>query len=919
MKRVLKYILIPTQIIYTCLLLLWAATSGWAQQGEGPRIRAFTPTDYGARNQNWALAQDGNGKIHVANSSGLLTFDGARWQQHTLPGQKVLRSVAVTPDGRIYVGAYNEFGYFPQGGEEYISLTKELLPDDIGEEIWNIITLDSVIVFHSFGSIYVYDGQRIEKVLPPGVILNIVPTDDGLLVPVIDQGLFRWQPGGVFTLIAGTEALAGQRIKGVVAQKNALLIATELNGIYWLEEGRLRPWTIPLTATLANEQINRFQALRNGTIAVGTILNGLYLLEADGTLRHHMARATGLQNNTVISLLEDRAGDLWVGLDRGIDLVVLSDPLRYFTASQQAIGSVYAAALFQGQLYIGTNQGLFRRPVGTTLPYQLVAGTQGQVWELRVLDGQLLCGHNSGTFRIVGKQAIRISEITGGWQLMVLPEWTDHLLQATYTGLIRLDRADNGQWVFGQRFSGLAAPLRELVRTDTLEFLASHASQGLYRLTLDPILEAYTQSEELGEAQGLPGDHLFRLSDFPEGILVQNAEQNWLYHNSIFAPIDSFRGERLYAGARVLRGRGDTWMQVLPNTLWLFTKEQSYSLPLRLGQDHPEVIDLANGQYLFCLDEGYALLTDDLLAATDTFLPLSLAWYYNVKNYWQGLRRDASVLAASQNHLRFVYSQPVFDYPTRYRHRLLGFTSEWSEWSDRYEKEYTNLPAGNYQFELESERSGASQQLLFTILPPWYRSDWSYIMYCLLALLALLAMYRWHQWRLAWQARELDMKRDQQLQQERTQLRNEQLQADIIRKSKELANSTLTLVRKNEILLQLKQELNIARKKSLSDRDHYKLNQLIDKNMGSAQDWEIFESNFNEVHEDFFKKLKQSYPELTPGDMKLAAYLRMNLSSKDIAPLLYISLRGVENKRYRLRKKMDLDIDANLNDFFMNY
>jgi DNA-binding NarL/FixJ family response regulator len=81
----------------------------------------------------------------------------------------------------------------------------------------------------------------------------------------------------------------------------------------------------------------------------------------------------------------------------------------------------------------------------------------------------------------------------------------------------------------------------------------------------------------------------------------------------------------------------------------------------------------------------------------------------------------------------------------------------------------------------------------------------------------------------------------------------------------------------------------------------------------------VFEMNFNQVHEQFFKKLKADFPELTPGDLKLAAYLKMNLSSKEIAPLLNISIRSVENKRYRLRRKLNLEEEENLTEFMLRY
>src|SRR5690606_2803988 len=142
-------------------------------------------------------------------------------------------------------------------------------------------------------------------------------------------------------------------------------------------------------------------------------------------------------------------------------------------------------------------------------------------------------------------------------------------------------------------------------------------------------------------------------------------------------------------------------------------------------------------------------------------------------------------------------------------------------------------------------------------------------------------------------------------------------------KSRKLADTTINLVRKNEMLLAIKDELEQAtnRKnksgspaKSLSKMEH-----LIDQHLTSEEDWQVFEANFNQLHDQFFKRLKDQYPDLTPGDLRLAAYLKMNLSSKEIAPLLNISVRGVENKRYRLRHKMGLEGEVNLTEYLMGY
>ena len=139
---------------------------------------------------------------------------------------------------------------------------------------------------------------------------------------------------------------------------------------------------------------------------------------------------------------------------------------------------------------------------------------------------------------------------------------------------------------------------------------------------------------------------------------------------------------------------------------------------------------------------------------------------------------------------------------------------------------------------------------------------------------------------------------------------------EVENKSRELSNAALNLIRKNEVLQRLKDELLDARN---DPRALQKLARLIDNHLEGDHDWEVFEESFNRVHDDFFKRLMHDFPDLTPGDLRLAAYLKMNLSSKEIAPLLNISVRGVENKRYRLRKKLGLPEDANLTGFIMNF
>ena len=103
-----------------------------------------------------------------------------------------------------------------------------------------------------------------------------------------------------------------------------------------------------------------------------------------------------------------------------------------------------------------------------------------------------------------------------------------------------------------------------------------------------------------------------------------------------------------------------------------------------------------------------------------------------------------------------------------------------------------------------------------------------------------------------------------------------------------------------------------------NNKDLSSVMNIIDENINSSDDWKMFEKAFNNADKKFFKKVKKQHPELTSNDLRLCMYLRMNLNSKDIAPLLNISPRSVEIKRYRLRKKLQLEREINLNEYFIN-
>jgi hypothetical protein len=292
--------------------------------------------------------------------------------------------------------------------------------------------------------------------------------------------------------------------------------------------------------------------------------------------------------------------------------------------------------------------------------------------------------------------------------------------------------------------------------------------------------------------------------------------------------------------------------------------------------------------------------------------------------------RSAPVVEYENNSLHFEASTTLFGQPQtiEFSYFLDGFDKDWSEWTKRTEKDFTNLPPGRYVFSVKCRNNFDNESpavlFSFTILPPWYRTWWAYTLYAC-AFFSLLYLfykaqqrkYKEEQKRLQIQHRLEILESDKQI----AQLRSEKLQAEVDHKNAELASAATNLVHKVQMLSKIRENLITYKETAGVDKgakEFQKIIKAIEGELGSAQEWEEFAKHFDNVHSNYLKKLKEYCPELKASDLQLAAFLRLNLSTKEIAQLMNISVRGVETSRYRLRKKLGLTNDeANLHEFLI--
>jgi len=926
-----------------------------------PPVTSFTKNEYMADRQNWNVAQDSHGILYFANNAGLLRYDGTNWQLFRMHNQLGLRSVAIDSNNRIYTGSYEEFGYWeskPDGILTYKSLSTNIPGFSFNnEEIWRIIITGRKVFFQSFGAYFVYDGGQVIQHNTPEAILFFLKSGNTIITQGMQSGLFRMQ-GDTLVLIPGSRLLKNALIRAAVQlDPDRVLLGTSSLGIflYEISKNRFTPWRTEADEILISGQINCATFAADSVICIGTIGNGMVAINEKGKLMWHFNKDNSLPTNTVLYLFTDNQNNIWAALDLGLALIRINSPFRYISAASRNIELVYTAIRFNNSLYIGTNQGVFRFNDKKD-EFSLIPGTQGQVWQLVNIDNQLLCGHNEGTFRIEENTVIPLSNVTGGTSLKpVYSGGRQFLIQSSYGSLVVFKKDQKGNWTFSHTVRGFSNPVK-YIEIDHLGFLwASHFIKGLYRLKLNDDLTEVTEIREFGIQNEMPSDYRINVSKIGNRVIFCTGSQFYAFDDLKeqmvpYTWLNRMTGEFSASHRVIPAGKNKYWLiksgkfglvSAEPDSI-VFLDILPYSLlKNNLIEQNEYIATLDEDSYLFCLEKGLAIYQKSATPDPGAFRPGVMISQVKVSS------NKSSILLP-------VSSGPKTKVSIPYWYRRIVFTFAYPDYSDREVNlrctlkghgdiirdtisgrliTYAFLEAGQYELEAkttdENNAELGSVLYYFNVLPPFYASAFAILCYVLLVLVT--GYFGWRTLKKQIQKQNEKVRLEQaKLQQEKierreqkiTLLKNEKLEAELKHKNNELASSTLAIIRKNEMLIQLKAEVE-NQKKKLGNQypnkyaDH--LIRMINENISSEDDWDIFQQNFDLIHENFLGRIKSNYFNMTAHDLKLCAYIRLNLSTKEIASLLNITIRGVEAARYRLRKKFNIPAEKNLTEFLMEF
>ena len=917
----------------------------------GPHISNFSKNIYQAENHNWGIAQDEDDNIYFGNNTGLLKYNGQSWELFPMPGNSIVRSLAIDEKGKIYTGSYEEFGYWKKdnyGNLNYYSF-KNLLSDYNfhNEEIWKVIVHKGKVFYQAFSKIFVFDGQKVKIIDPEGIITSFSKIGDRLLIYIASKGLFHIQ-GNTLKLIDNKSFLMLKDVRAVVPySRDEYIIASYEQGIYLynIKDNAIKDWNPEFKNILAEKKVNRALKTPDDKYIIGTILNGLYIFDKKGKLLQNINTTNGLQNNTVLSIYYDKDNQLWVGLDTGIDVVFTDSDVTLFKNKYNNIGSVYNTIIKDQLLYVGTNQGLFYSNLnkdnltGTiSLEFKLVENSQDQVWYLGIYDNELFCGHNKGTFKVKKNKLKLVSNVSGGLTMIrITKNNQDYLLQSTYTNIVVYKKQMN-KWLYSHTIKNFSHPVK-YIQVDHLGNLwAGHLLKGLYKLKLNEELTEVVSETYYSNNNSFKSDNnvlvvkfrnrvlfinegeVFTYNDFKDSIvpfdLLKNSLANNIVINNIFPVNDKY-----------------CWILTDKELLYYLLEEdktvllKSYPFNFfgnELIDKDEYILSLDTSRALVCLNNGLAMInlkpTTNLKKTKKVNLNRVVSSGNKNLNLpiKQEKENDLPVLSYKQNSIAFYYSYPQYKSTINFMVHLKGLDASQVKTVNNYKK-YDRLPYGEYVFSVTAiNESGSNSPELnypFIINPPLYFNNWAKAIYIILFFGLIFMIRFYYRKRLKIQ----EKRHIEEKQGEIIKMRNDALQSEIQLKTEQLSDTTFSIIKKNELLMQIRNLLTHNKGKNNLNNQFDSIVRVIDRNISHSEDWKLFENNFEQAHKEFLSRLRKAYPDLTPHDLKLCAFLRMNLSSKKIGSLLAISTRSVENHRYRVRKKMNVDHNTNLTDFILKF
>ncbi len=751
-----------------------------------PFIQNFTAKEYGLHPQNWVSAQDARGIMYFANTGGLLEFDGVNWRRHELFESLTIVSMAIDRQGNIFLGGRGEFGYLEvdsSGQFIYMSLLK-YLPEEIKSirMVWETISTTHGVYFRSKYHILRWNGISLKTWETKTSFSHLAAVRDTVYVLEKGSGL-KILLNDSLQIIPGGALFADKAMNVILPYDTSrLLLGTRNDGLYIFDGQEMARFKTEADMFFRENQLYHGVRLlgKEAKWALATTRAGLLILNKAGKVLRHLNKDLGLAANKVHFVLQDRQGALWLSLNNGISRVEIASPFAIFDQRLGIEGTPHVMARYQGDLFIGTNRGLFRQDKGPSKiqnrplagqNFTAVQGVTGQVWALHATGSQLLVGTGGGIFSIQNKKAGLIASLPNATYCFYRGD-ENLIFAGTRNGLVVL-KATNQNWVFAGKVQNISEAVSTIAGDKKGNLWLGTAFQGLRKVLINNQAPLSSRVIKYGKEHGLPGgmnyvypvDGQVKIGTFKGLFHFSEAMQKFIPDSSL----GTFLTDSTLTINRLAQDKkGDIWVMAGNKNSRLYhgrLTDGNYvwlNRPFRRLKDMNSVLEiypepngfvwfLGRDEKIYRFDPNFTQKFKDTFSAlvrrVRTIPGDSLIWGGSLQSPSIKLSPKAT-LSFTENSVRFEYAAPSYDQPeaNRYQTKLEGYDSGFHPWTAETKKDYTGLPAGTYTFRVIAKNiygdTSSEGRFIITVLAPWYQSWWAYILYLAIAVLIVVLIVK---------------------------------------------------------------------------------------------------------------------------------------------------------------------------------
>lgn len=944
-------------IIWICLLVPMLLKGQYEFPGS-PIILNYSPDIYNAGSKNKAIAAGLSGSVYFANDAGMLLYDGRNWSLYKLPNHAGVQAL-LSFENKIYVGGDNELGYFTKDQNEkyqYTDLKANLDSEGISfREMKGIFSYDKTIFFQTEDRLIQFEQDQFLNQQPLPGDAYLTKAEEKLLYFSESYGLALYV-AGKFRKINGSEVIANEGISSIISYKPGQLLLSNPDGsIFHYDGEQFNLWRSGKKGYLRQHRVNSSSRINDNMFAFGTNTGGVVLMDEQARILNIIDRNDGLANARILALHADKSQNLWLGTANGICFVKTNSPI-YLLESDLFQGNpgnrIYS---LENDVYLSSGDKLFYIDLNDfaanekNAPLQHMTGLTGENYIIKPVGDQNWISDMRGIYALNGENVhlvLSVPEILDFEKL----ESKEQMVIGDQIGLSLYEKQSQ-QWKFSTVIDTSIGPSQKLYEDNYGRIWYKSLYAGVGQLVYNDQFDNYETNPEFEQRRF---DDYFLLGNE----MVLSSQDGFFHYTNDADEVQEFHDldEYFNAGDHILALQegpaGHIWfisekevgvLKVTDSGLRKEINKISFpSIQRNMLKTNAYIYPYQEGKAFVNADKGFIHLNMDHFKAVDApEIIINSVVSMNPQNRTSFL--DLSAQRAEQDSLHQKDSITGFTIPNNtlrfyfassaanqtgdvvFSTKLEGLEKEWSDWSPESERLFTSLPPGNYTFLVKgrtpNNMESGTMRFSFKIKRQWYYSIPALIGYGLLLALTIILFNRRQLKKVRKEAGKLKTEQEN-LEEKLKEITHINTKQD--RKIKEenlfstLKPHLQTVGTFQEIQKRIEKLIPEAQEKELQN-ELKRINKYIGTKLRFEKDWKRFSADFDALHNDLLKRLVEAYPELSEKDLRMCAYIQMDLKSKEIAPLMNVTLRGVEVSRYRLRKKLNLENDTGLKEFIQHF